>query len=187
MPESEDREIIEQVLNGKIEDFSLLIDKYKRRVFGLVSRRIPAVDLEDTVQDVFIRIYSSLGSFSKNKPFENWLTIITLRGCCDYWRKKSRQKEYLNTPVDKDQLEWLDDLSSKNETGRDVPQAEMAEMLKWTLNQLSAEDRTLVEMIYFEELPIKDAAETLEWGLSKTKIRAMRARHKMRKIISTLC
>ena len=60
------------------------------------------------------------------------------------------------------------------------------ELLNWTLEKLSVEDRTLIEMIYFEGHSMKEAAEVLNWGSSKTKVRAMRARSKMRKILTKL-
>jgi RNA polymerase sigma-70 factor (ECF subfamily) len=63
---------------------------------------------------------------------------------------------------------------------------ELKEILDWTLKKLSAEDRTLVEIIYFEGSSLKEAAKVLDWGLSKTKVRAMRARHKMRKILKQI-
>jgi DNA-directed RNA polymerase specialized sigma24 family protein len=53
------------------------------------------------------------------------------------------------------------------------------------LTGLSPEDRTLVELVYFEDMPIKEAAAVLEKSVTATKVKAMRARQKMRSLIET--
>jgi RNA polymerase sigma-70 factor (ECF subfamily) len=184
-----DINIVRSVLNGHTENFELLIEKYRSKVFMLVGKRIPANDIEDVAQDAFIRSFSSLSTYSMKKPFENWLSIITLRCCCDYWRKQGRRKEFSAPVSDIPVVQWLEDLSSGHSQARFEHVCRRladGELLQWTLEQLDPEDKTLIEMLYFEERPLAQAAQVLEWGLSKTKVRAMRARKKMRKIISEL-
>ncbi len=190
MPEQNiDFKVINSVLDGNIDDFTVLLNKYRTRVFTLVAKRIPTNDIEDVAQEVFVRTFKNLGTFSQKKPFENWLSIITLRTCCDYWRKNARRKELTIQSDDSEHIKWLEGIASSlssEKHARSVKNKDIRELLNWTLGKLSIEDRTLIEMIYFEGRSLKEAAEVLEWGSSKTKVRAMRARSKMRKILSEL-
>ena len=184
-----DFKVIASVLNGEVDDFIVLVNKYRTRVFSLISRRIPVNDIEDVAQEAFIRAFKNLKTFSQKKPFENWLSIITLRTCCDYWRKNARRKELTAPATDSEHLKWLEfvacDMASEQYKNK-VTNNDIKELLNWTLEKLPIEDRTLIEMIYFEGNSIKEAAEVLNWGSSKTKVRAMRARSKMRKILTKL-
>ncbi len=63
---------------------------------------------------------------------------------------------------------------------------ESREVLQWALNQLTAEDRMVITLLYFEELSVKEIADLLGWSAINVKVRAHRSRNKLRKIISTL-
>lgn len=184
-----DLKVINSVLNNNVDDFIVLVNKYRTRVFSLTAKRIPINDVEDVAQEAFIRAFKNLKTFSQKKPFENWLSIITLRTCCDYWRKNSRRKEFTAPADDSEHLKWLELVATEmvsEQHARNANNKDIKELLNWTLEKLSIEDRTLIKMIYFEGHTMKEAAEVLEWGNSKTKVRAMRARSKMRKILSKL-
>lgn len=187
--EDPDYKVINRVLDGNVDDFLVLVNKYRARVFLLTAKRIPTGDVEDVAQEAFIRAFKSLDTFSRKKPFENWLSIITLRTCCDYWRKQARRKEFTAPADDSEQLKWLELVAGRtasDEHRKNIRHKDIRELLDWTLKKLSTDDRSLVEMIYFEERSLKEAAEVLDWGISKTKVRAMRARAKMRKILNQL-
>jgi RNA polymerase sigma-70 factor (ECF subfamily) len=185
-----DKKIIQSVLNGKKEDFGILVDKYQGRIFAMVARRIPQNDVEDVAQDIFLRIFRGLPGYAGKKSFENWLSVIALRSCYDYWRKKGKCKEdTAPAAIDEEASNWLDKISSK--VSRDVflsasRRHEASELLDRTLDKLSAEDKTLIEMVYFEGRSLKEASDVLNWKRSKTKVRIMRAKIKLRKIISEL-
>ena len=184
-----DHKIIGSVLNGNVDDFIVLVNKYQTRVFSLIAKRVPVNDVEDVAQEAFMRSFKNLKTFSQKKPFENWLSIITLRTCCDYWRKNGRRKEFTAPASDSEHLKWLELVATSmasEQHKNSLANKDMKELLNWTLKKLSIEDRTLIEMIYFEGHSMKEAAEVLSWGSSKTKVRAMRARSKMRKILTKL-
>ena len=184
-----DLKVIDSVLNGNVDDFIVLVNKYQTRVFSLIAKRVPVNDIEDVAQEAFMRSFKNLKTFSQKKPFENWLSIITLRTCCDYWRKNARRKEFTAPAADSEHTKWLELVATSmasEQHKNSLANKDMKELLNWTLEKLSIEDRTLIEMIYFEGHSMKEAAEVLNWGSSKTKVRAMRARSKMRKILTKL-
>jgi RNA polymerase sigma-70 factor, ECF subfamily len=178
----DDRDIIQQVLDGEIDKFEMLIEKYRQKVFSIVGKRVPYQDHNEVAQDVFLNSFRSLSKFSLDRPFENWLSRIALRTCCDYWRAHAKDKQIASVTQEKYDI-WFENAGnakSLEEFEANANREETLELLEIVLQKLSHEDRVLVEMIYFEGETLKEAAEVLNWTLSKVKVRAMRARNKMR-------
>jgi RNA polymerase sigma-70 factor (ECF subfamily) len=180
---------VQAILDGDTEKYAELMDGCASHVIKLVSRRIPASDVEMVVQESFVRAYDSLKSYSGRSPFINWMSRIAIRSCCDYWRRNEKHKKLVYALPDKSYQEWLEAVSSSGSVERFEQLAaehECRELLNLALAHLSPEERVLIEMIYFEGWPLHEAAVTLNWGLAMTKVRAMRTRRKMRKIIESL-
>ena len=182
-----DYEIIKNILGGNKDDFERIVDKYQNKVFAMIGKRIPQDDVSDLAQEAFLRIYRGLANYVPRHPFENWLSVITLRTCYDFWRKKSRIKE-LTAPdlTYESHHKWLEKISvtMSSEAFLKISQVnEAKELLDWALAKLSPDDRTLIEMVYLDGYSFKEAAEVLEWKLSKSKVRALRARKKLKMLI----
>ena len=172
----EDAEAVRKVLDGDLDSFEILVERYKKLVFSVVGRRVPEADAPDTAHEVFLKAYRSLGSLSDPALFESWLMTLAARSCCDYWRKS---KSHMMVSIDgSERDDWAEE---KNGSG-----AEEKELLDYVMEKLTAEEKTLIEMVYFEEKSLKESAAVFGWGLAKTKVKAMRARHKMRKIIQDM-
>ena len=183
-----DYKIIQNILGGSKDDFEKLVAKYESKVFAMAGRRIPQNDVADVAQEAFCRIYRGLANYVPRQPFENWLSIITLRSCYDFWRRKSRIQEFTAPDFDYDKhYEWLEKISidMSFEAFSKISRAnEAKELLDWALAKLPPDDRTLIEMVHLDEYSFKEAAEVLDWKLSKTKVRALRARKKLKTLIS---
>ena len=128
--------------------------------------------------------FRSLSTYAGKVPFKHWLLRIARRRCCDYWRKREREKETPLSVMTGTPEAWLDyvslDCAPQSDLDRLHEKEEAILLARRALGRLNAEDRTLVEGIYFEDLPLKEMAASLDWSLSKTKVRAHRARQKMR-------
>ena len=184
-----DVQVVQRVLAGDRDAFEILVYRYSRHVFGVVGRRVPAEAIESIAQEVFVSAFRSLGLYEPDQPFEHWLLRIARRRCCDYWRQRRGKHETCHTALSDEQSSWLERVSaevSQNVFEQDGQRAEAMEVVQHALGQLGPEDRTLIECIYFEELPLKEVAATLSWSLPKVKVRAFRARQKLRQIIERL-
>ena len=182
---TDDNEIIQNILDGDIDLFERLLDRYQRKVFGIVAGRVPECDRETVAQDVFVDCFRSLEKFDRSKPFENWLSTIAVRRCHDYWRKRGRAGGVDGESRDV-WIETANDSASLEEFERSVKREETLALLNEVLGTLGADDRLLVDMIYLEGMKLKDVAERLGLSLSNVKVKAMRARAKMRDAIETV-
>jgi RNA polymerase sigma-70 factor (ECF subfamily) len=182
--------IASAILQGDIDRFSELLEKYKGLVYAIVARRVPADAVAIVSQDSFIRAYQSLSVYTGKVPFGNWVSRIAIWSCCAYWREQIRRRGLLVSPSPtQNLLKWIEQAATcrtEDESDQLVEQAESARILEWLLVQLSPEDRTLIESVYIEGRRLKEVASALEWSLVKTKVRAMRARRKMRRLLESI-
>ena len=88
-----DIDIILEVLDGDTDKYAVLIDKYKNKIFKIVSMHVPQEYVEEVANDIFFKSYKSLKNFKNDSPFINWLTVIAVRTCKDFWRQKYAQKD----------------------------------------------------------------------------------------------
>jgi len=186
---NEDQAVIGKIMGGNVDAFEGLLRKYSTKVFSMVGRKVPREDVETVAQDVFLSAFRSLGTYEAIQPFENWLARIARRRCCDYWRDRQRRNAVESGSMDDLDCQWVEKALSGVSRDRQEQEAvrqDTADVLQRALARLDAEDRTLMESVYFEDVPLKEVAATLEWSLVKTKVRAHRARKKLRLIIEAL-
>src|SRR5205823_5053535 len=103
-----DAELIAAVLNGDAASFEPLIKKYQPRVFATARRYARREsEVEDIVQEVFLKAFQKLGSFRGDAPFEHWLMRLALRTCYDFLRAHQRNREMSFTDISREETDWL--------------------------------------------------------------------------------
>ena len=76
----EDRELVYKILNGNKSSFSILVKKYERMVWFMVSRMVIDEDeIKDICQEVFIKVYLHLEKFNFDSKLSTWIATITYR------------------------------------------------------------------------------------------------------------
>lgn len=175
--EPSDESLIRDIRAGNKEAFVQLVRRYKRKVFGLSARFArDADDLEDICQDVFIKVYENLGKFRADAPFEHWLSRVTIRTCYDALR--SRKKEKGTIP-----LESIHYLLEDSSIGIHQAAEEARNLLEWGLDRLRPEERLVITLLELEEKSIREIAEMTGWSQANVKVRAFRARQKLKQLL----
>lgn len=98
----EDSEIIKRVKQGETEAFSLLVEKYHRRLLTFIFRLVAdAESVEDIGQEVFLQAYKSLPAFDEDRgtPFSAWLFIIARNRCISEIRRRQGR---MTIPLDQE-------------------------------------------------------------------------------------
>ncbi len=181
-----DDEIVRQVVAGNVNAFEHLMKRHQHLVLGIVKKHVPFDQVEDIVQDVFVRAYRSLSTF-KGDSLAHWLSVIAVRTCYDFWRKHYKSRELPMASLSEEHEAWLnaalfDDANrSFQEAGL---QKEAREILDWALNELSAKDRLIIELVYLEGLSVNEAAGQLGWSTANVKVRLFRSRRKLHSLLA---
>ena len=178
-----DRAIIADILNGNINVFELLLDRYQNHVFQIVKKHVPRQNVPEVAQETFVRAFQSLGNFRERGSFKHWLSKIAVRSCYDFWREHYRNREVPVSAISDDCRNWLENILADQSLEEEKERQEARELLEWALGQLSPADRTVLTLTYLEEYPLAEAAELLGWSVINVKVRSYRARQKLRKVI----
>ncbi len=179
IPESE---WVERARKGDEEAFLRLAVTYRPRVWSTASRFARSrAELEDLTQDLFLKIWKGLSSYRADAPFENWVMTVTVRGCYDFLRKHRRRRESEVLVDPQGSRDAPDKRSERAEKQRDA-----SETVQLLLQELPPKDRTVITLLDLEERGVKETALLTGWSESNVKVRAHRARKKMREIYDEL-
>ena len=184
-----DSEIIRRVIDGDVNSFEYLLKKYQDHVLRIVTKHIPYNEVEEMAQEVFVRAYQALPGFKGQGSFKQWLSAIAVRTCYDFWRKRYRSRELPMSDFTDSHQSWLEKaLSKQSHTSfhEKAREKEARELLDWALSKLSARDRMIIELVYFEGLSVKEAAGLLGWSVANVKVRSFRSRKKLERLLSDL-
>jgi RNA polymerase sigma-70 factor, ECF subfamily len=177
-----DEQIVRQIIDGDVNAFEELVIRYRSLVQAIAAKHVPFDQVEDTMQDVFLRTYRSLPSFRGEGGFKSWLSVIAVRTCYDYWREHYKMQEVpMSMLTDKHQA-WLETVmsdQSKQSFYEGNPEREAREVLDWALATLSPADRMVLELVYLEGRSVKEAAALLGWSSANVKVRLFRSRKKL--------
>jgi RNA polymerase sigma-70 factor, ECF subfamily len=175
-----DLDLARQAQDGDESAFAEIVRRYSPRVFSVASRffRQRAV-VEEAAQEVFLKAYTQLGSFEGRGSLEGWLTRIATNTCLNMVRSSKRRPEYTVSDLTEDEEGWLEQHSVEDS----VVAADLADRL---LGVLPPEDQQTLLMIDGEDASIKEVAEATGWSESKVKVRAFRARKKLREAMEKL-
>jgi RNA polymerase sigma-70 factor (ECF subfamily) len=175
-------EWVARAQQGDEDAFVHLAKSYHGRVWSSASRFARSrAELEDLTQDLFLKIWKGLPTYRSDSPFENWLMTVTIRGCYDFLRKHRRRRENETLIDPQESRETPDERGERDKSRRDA-----WETVQILLDHLNAKDRIVITLLDLEERGVKETAQLTGWSESNVKVRAHRARKKMKDIFETL-
>ncbi|HEV8579729.1 MAG TPA: sigma-70 family RNA polymerase sigma factor [Thermoanaerobaculia bacterium] len=167
-PADAEARLIRESLAGDQDAFAALVRRYQGRVFRLAGRffRRPE-EVEEVAQETFLRTWMKLGTYRAQAPFEHWLTRLCLRCAYDRLRRSRTETEAL--------------AQDEAEAAATDPNARLE--VERLLARLPAADRFLLILLEGEEWSVAEIAERLGWTQVNVKVRAHRARKRLRRIL----
>lgn len=184
--ERPDAELIAEVLKGDAASFEPLVQKYSPRLFATARRYARREsEVEDIVQEVWLKAYHKLASFRGDAPFEHWLMRLAVRTCYDFLRGHQRNREASFTDLTEPESDWLERFVTAPESATDHSEA-ARQLVSRVLEQLSPPARLVITLLEIEDRSVKEIAEITGWSVPLVKVRAFRARAEMRKVLARL-
>ena len=178
--------LITQTLNGSDDAFCEIV-KFYTPVISMTSGRFAGIesDREDLAQEVFIRVYRSLRNYRGTGSFEGWLRKLAVHTCLDWFRKNRRKplslSELTNNDTETRQDEFLD--SRESDGHKETESGESLKIIQKAMEHLSPEERMIIVLKELEGRSIDEISELTGWSQSNVKVRAHRAREKMKTIL----
>lgn len=171
-PAGDDHDDIRLAVQGDEVAFSRIVDRHQSWVARHMWRftRDP-VFLRELVQDVFVEVFFSLSGYRFRGSFPGWIRTIATRVGYRFWKQLSRNRSH----------DSLDDVAESRFVLPEHPGPdEAADILFQVLERLPTDDRVILTLHYFDEMEMKEIAKHLGWTVTYVKVRAHRARKKLR-------
>jgi len=186
MEERSEAELIAAVLAGDASSFEPLVAKYSPRVFA-TARRYARRDseVEDIVQEVWLKAFDKLKSFRGEAPFEHWLMRMAVRTCYDFLRGHQRNRESSFSEISEPEDDWLERfVADPASAPEDADAAKL--LIDKVMEKLPADARMVIQLLEIEDRSVKEISEITGWSVPLVKVRAFRARGEMRKILARM-
>jgi len=179
MDPEDDIYYIGQVLEGRINVFSYLVDKHKDKAFNLAYRICGnREEAEEVAQDAFLKAYRSLKDFRQKSSFATWLYRIVYNTAISLVRtRKNRIISVEEFPADA--VDFLGFSTTEEEAADDF----RSSLINFALQKISEEERGLITLYYYNELDIEELSKITGISRSNIKVKLFRARQKMAEII----
>ena len=184
-----DIDLARQAGSGDELAFEEIVRRYGPRVFRIAGRFFRQRSaVEEISQEVFLRAYTQLGTYEGRGSFEGWISRIATNTCLNEIRKAKRHPEFYAADLTDDEENWLETRVAGSSLSDDYFERGIiaADLADKVLGSIAPEDRMILIMLDGEDLPVKDVCEMTGWSQSKVKIRAMRARRKVRKTVERM-
>jgi RNA polymerase sigma-70 factor (ECF subfamily) len=170
---------INQVLEGRVNAFSYLVDKHKDSAFNLAFRICGNhEEAEEIAQDAFLKVYKSLKGFKMKSSFSTWLYRIVYNTVISMVR--TRKKGILSLedfPVN------IVDFSGDNFSEEEAEKEYRNSLINFALQKITEEERGLITLYYYDELKSEEISEITGISKSNIKVKLFRARQRMINII----
>jgi len=179
-----EQELVRRAQAGEEAAFEELIRRHQQRVFGLVNGILRRRDdVEDVVQQVFLKVFVSLKRFDQRSAFSTWLYKISVNECWDYLRKRKVRPLTYEADLSEDQVSRLDGVASADKPPEDPSQrAEARDLLERMLDKLPEEDRQLLMLKEVEGFSVQELAEMLNLNVNTVKVRLFRSRARLTEV-----
>lgn len=186
----DDAELARAAAGGDETAFGEIVRRYGPRVFSFSSRFFRRYDLvEEAAQEVFLKAFTQLKNFEGRGSLEGWLTRITVTTCINIIRSTKPLKELAAADLTEDEAAWVEnrlaDVSAHNYRDEE-DKLVAADLVGRVFETLPPEDTLLLQMLEGEGASIREAAAVTGWTESKVKIKAFRARKRMREAVEKL-
>tara|TARA_R110001583_G_scaffold58714_4_gene174824 strand:+ start:610 stop:1185 length:576 start_codon:yes stop_codon:yes gene_type:complete len=170
-----DEYYISETLNGNINAYAFLVEKYKHMVFTLVIRIVKnREEAEEISQDVFVKAYKNLKNFKGDSKFSTWIYKIGYYASLDVLK---RNKRHVNSYNIDDICEG--DLENVQDGLQILHETERKNIINEALLKLNEDERIILTLYYFEELPIKEIAKVIDLSEENIKVKLFRSRKKL--------
>lgn len=181
-----DADLVRAVLAGDTQAFEHLILRHQPRVFATARRYARREnEVEDIVQEVFLKAFERLPGFRFEAPFEHWLMRVTVRTCYDFLRAHQRTRESSFTDLTHEESDWLDRFRTDPDQADERADAARA-LVQRLMETLPPDFRLVIQLLEIEERSIKEIHDLTGWSIPLIKVRAFRARAAMRKALARL-
>jgi RNA polymerase sigma-70 factor (ECF subfamily) len=184
MDEPDARELVKAALAQNDDAARELV----RRLYPLVAKMVRShrprrTSEEDLCQMIFIKVFQNLSQFSGKVPLEHWVSRIAINTCLNQIASEKVRPEIRHADLSEEEQAVVENLAAtSDELGPDKKLASR-QLVEHLLAALKPVERLVVDLIYFQGRSVEEIRKLTGWSAPLVKIRAFRARQKMKQLL----
>jgi len=178
-----DEQVITEILAGEKNKYALLMRKYNQRLYRITKGYLQdEAEIEDTMQDTYVKAYQNLAKFEGRSQFGTWVTKILINECLQRVKKISRKDLYENTAENSITMNITDHQNPETK----ALNRELKQVLEKNIESLPEKYKVVFLMREVEHMSIEETSQVLDLSIANVKIRLNRAKAMLRKSLSEL-
>jgi RNA polymerase sigma-70 factor (ECF subfamily) len=176
--------LIQRCLGGDQTAWDLIVKQHWRKVFNVAYKFVGRHDeAEDLTQDIFVKVFRSLGTFDRRANFQTWLISISRNLCIDHYRSVRRERETVDRNIESTELAHA---SPDPGPMAGLEQRDRVTLLRQALSALQPALRTAVILRDLQELSYQEIADQLRLPEGTVKSRINRGRTELARQVRQL-
>jgi RNA polymerase sigma factor (sigma-70 family) len=178
---------VERVRAGDEDAARDLMQHLHPLVVKIVRSHLPKrTSEEDLIQAVYVKVFTRIEQYRGAVPFEHWVSRVAVNTCLNQIAHEKIRPEWRHADLSEEEEQVIQNLAS---TDADLsPEDEMAsrELVEKMMDRLNPEDRLVITLLHLEQKSVEEVRQATGWSTALVKVRAFRARAKMRKHLAEL-
>ncbi len=181
-----DADVIKRILSGEKELYEILVRRNNQRLYRVIRSYIKEeAEIEDVMQNSYIKAYNKLYQFNSDSQFSTWLIRIAINESLTELKKKGKTLYLNNNDINDDLILEIPDHRQLNPQEK-MTKTETKHLLENAIDQLSIKYRTVYVMKEVEEISLKEIATTLNISVANVKIRLHRSKEMLKESLFKL-
>jgi RNA polymerase sigma-70 factor (ECF subfamily) len=158
--EQSDSELVEASLRDP-QAFGVLVRRYQQKLRRYIRRltNIPEEDIEDILQEIFIKVYYNLNGFDPSLKFSSWIYRIAHNQVISSFRKRSVRPQGNSVSIDDDNV-WQ--FASELDVQKEIELASLRDHIFQVFDEMDLKYREVLVLRYFEEKDYQEISDILK-------------------------
>lgn len=156
-----------------------------RRLYPLVAKMVRAhrprrTPEEDLCQMIFIKMFQGLPRFSGKVPLEHWVSRIAINTCINQIQSERVRPEIRQADLSEEEAAVVENLATSSEELAPDKQFASRQLVEHLLDALKPVERLVIDLLYLQGRTVAEIRKITGWSAALVKVRAFRARQKMK-------
>jgi RNA polymerase sigma-70 factor (ECF subfamily) len=187
MDDNDARTLVEAALRHDDEAARELV----RRLYPLVAKMVRAhrprrTSEEDLCQMIFIKVFQKLSQFSGKVPLEHWVSRIAVNTCLNQIAAEKVRPELRHADLSEEEQAVVENLAASSDELSPDQRVASRQLVEHLLDLLKPVERLVIDFLYLQGRSVEEIRKITGWSASLIKVRAFRARQKMKKQLATI-
>jgi RNA polymerase sigma-70 factor (ECF subfamily) len=181
------RELVAGVLHQDQDAARELVRALYPLVAKLVRAHRPArTSEEDLCQMIFIKVMRKLSQFSGKVPLEHWVSRIAINTCINQIQAEKARPELREADLSEEQAAVVQNIAATNDELAPDQRFASRELVEHLMMGLKPAERLVIDLLYLQQRSVAEVQQISGWSRALVKVRAFRARQKMKKRMSMI-